>query len=590
MNITEFDNKTRYIMPVGTAILKENYKIASADEYFYKFIHTNTGLAFIDFIHEDDRAEFEEAAMRLAFGPQYVIVRFLTIENEYRIMLLKLTRDKRVVNGFSYINVYVDDIVGAMNKYEVNKIALIKYRRIMGLLDTSYFEYSFATNEFMIFYYANDKSYVMYRDSLDAWKDLMLEKYIPTEDDAKKLETLCMYLKDGVENFKLQFTTKFFSRSSRIDKVTFDGSTVFSSNERKLVAGVLTYNDNKVEQPYYATSAGMDAATGLMNKRAIMEYASHRISAGNAEELVLMVMDIDNFKLINDNYGHLYGDRVIQRIAETAKSIIGTRGVVARFGGDEFVVLLDKMDDESMTYLLETIFNNIKILFMDEYEELKVTISVGITKYPEDGRTYDELFLKADKALYVAKANGKNGYVVYNKNRHDNIEVGYGQTRIGGLKSGANNMQKRSMLTDILLELQKDGKKAVATSLPKLCDLFDINGINVFAGEKLENVCSFGKYIDKYPSLDVVEQDDYLKDISEYDVFQIADLSKKRDKSYYTYFLKNEISSTLHIIYRQDDEVLAIVTYDMFNTIIDWNDKSLEQLYTVGRLIGQAVN
>ncbi len=577
-------------MPVGMAILKSGYYIASADEFLYKYIDKNSDKPFVDLIHPDDRQEFIDGVKDLENGSKYLLLRFCTYEGNYKYMLFRLKYDGRVISGFRCIEVYVDDIIASMDKYVVNRVNLTKYRRAMSLVDYFFFDYTHRTNKINIYMYANDKSYMMQSGDLDEWKKDMLDNYIMTENDKTKFEAFYIYLKEGLETFKVQFATSFFSRSTRRDSVAVTGSTLFDTDGTRLVTGVINLNSKSVERPYYTTEASKDSATGLMNKRAIMEYSAHKLSEAKNKRLSLLVIDIDDFKSINDNYGHLFGDQVILRIAEILKRVVSTRGTVARFGGDEFVLLLENCDNEAIGYILQTVYSEIGLLFANEHSELNITISVGISNYPQDGNSYEELFLKADKALYIAKANGKNNYVLYDNDKHNEIEVISDRTRMKGLKSIASRVNRSVMYSDIVLMLSEQGEAAIPAVSAKISDLYDIAGISVFAGGNLELKYQYGKYVDKNERYTFLEEKEFVELINEDDMVVIENVKNYSNKAFFENYNRLEINANVTSIYRKNGEVKAVVTFDTFNTSHQWNDADVIALSAVGKLIGQKVS
>ncbi len=590
MDITKYNEKTRFLMPVGKAILKAGYYIASADEFLYKYIDNNKDRPFIDLIHPDDRQEFIDGVSDLENGSKYLFLRFFTVEGNYKYMLFRLKYDGRIISGFRCIEVYIDDVIASMDKYVVNRVNLTKYRRAMSMVDYFFFDYTYRTNKLNIYMYSNDKSYMMQSGDLDEWRQQMLEQFIMTETDRMKFETFCIYLKEGLETFKVQFATSFFSRSTRRDSVMVTGSTLFDSDGSRLVTGVINLNGKIVERPYYTTEASKDSATGLMNKRAIMEYSAHKLNEDKNKRLSLLVIDIDDFKSINDNYGHLFGDQVILRIAEILKRVVSTRGTVARFGGDEFVLLLENCDNEAIGYILQTVCSEIGLLFADEHSELNITISVGISNYPQDGNSYEELFLKADKALYIAKANGKNNYIIYDDAKHKDIEDVSDRTRMKGLKSVSSRVSRSIMYSDIVLMLSEQGEAAIAAAAAKLSDLYDIAGITVFAGDNLELKYRYGKYVGMVERYTLLEKKDYVELINEDDMVVIENIKNHSGKEFFENYNRMEINANVTSIYRKDGVVKAVVTFDTFNTSHQWSDSDIIALSAVGKLIGQKVS
>jgi diguanylate cyclase (GGDEF)-like protein len=123
----------------------------------------------------------------------------------------------------------------------------------------------------------------------------------------------------------------------------------------------------------------------------------------------VLLLDIDHFKRLNDTYGHPFGDQVLRRIGEVLRRTIYDTDFVARYGGEEFGVLLPRADPQGVMVKAERIRQAIeKEAFSHGLESLKVTVSIGLAAFPRDGQTPDEVVAAADRALYVAKDQGRN--------------------------------------------------------------------------------------------------------------------------------------------------------------------------------------
>jgi two-component system, cell cycle response regulator len=164
------------------------------------------------------------------------------------------------------------------------------------------------------------------------------------------------------------------------------------------------------------TMATTDGMTGLFNKRAMLEAAAQKVAAASrfGRKLSVLVTDIDFFKNVNDTYGHDVGDHVIKGLGEILKRQKRTTDVVARFGGEEFVILCEQTDEEGAQNLGERIREELgQTKFATPQGSLSVTCSVGVATFPAAGATWDELFKAADEALYVSKRSGRNRVSVW---------------------------------------------------------------------------------------------------------------------------------------------------------------------------------
>ena len=154
-----------------------------------------------------------------------------------------------------------------------------------------------------------------------------------------------------------------------------------------------------------------DFLTGLHNKQTL--ETAFNLEFSRAEryhtKLSILVLDLDCFKEINDRHGHLAGDRMLQHIGSILAQSIRSFDTAARFGGDEFVILLPETDKNEALELAERIRTKInREMFVVETSEIRLTVSGGVAAYPDDALSSKELFKCADKALYQAKHFGKN--------------------------------------------------------------------------------------------------------------------------------------------------------------------------------------
>jgi diguanylate cyclase (GGDEF)-like protein/PAS domain S-box-containing protein len=161
-----------------------------------------------------------------------------------------------------------------------------------------------------------------------------------------------------------------------------------------------------------------DALTGLPNRLMFGQLINHAIQAARRyqRQLAVFFIDLDRFKAINDSLGHEAGDQLLQEIAKRFKKSLRAVDVVGRLGGDEFIMLIEEMDElsqiENVAHkILSTAIQPIVLLG----EECRVTASIGISIYPRDGEDEQALMKNADMAMYVAKEEGKNNYQFYSK-------------------------------------------------------------------------------------------------------------------------------------------------------------------------------
>jgi diguanylate cyclase (GGDEF)-like protein len=155
----------------------------------------------------------------------------------------------------------------------------------------------------------------------------------------------------------------------------------------------------------------VDPLTGLFNRTFFFAAVDREIarSARSNRGFCLLMMDLDELKTINDKHGHYFGDRVLGGVGEVIRSGVRKIDTAARYGGDEFVVLLPETDPTGAYVLAEKVRIGVTELDIPvSGTALQPSISVGVVSYPDDGRTSDELLISADQAMYASKRGGKN--------------------------------------------------------------------------------------------------------------------------------------------------------------------------------------
>lgn len=155
-----------------------------------------------------------------------------------------------------------------------------------------------------------------------------------------------------------------------------------------------------------------DSLTGLYNKAATQEHIRAKLASAPEASFAFLILDIDNFKAVNDCFGHSAGDTVLARFAQTVEGHFRREDVVGRIGGDEFVVFLPMDDAASAEKKAADLVEALRMDVETDAGTCSLSASVGVAFAPESGRDFETLYRRADRALYHAKACGKNRYAV----------------------------------------------------------------------------------------------------------------------------------------------------------------------------------
>jgi diguanylate cyclase (GGDEF)-like protein/PAS domain S-box-containing protein len=194
--------------------------------------------------------------------------------------------------------------------------------------------------------------------------------------------------------------------------VEFIGRTLVYGDDRIRMSVVRDLRDRNAAQARIHHLAHHDVLTGLPNRLAFMERLAHQLERARAggAAVALLFIDLDHFKRVNDSLGHLVGDTLLQTVAARISACVRAGDLVARFGGDEFIVLLSDVGRDDVAQVALKLLNAVEVPVDAEGRAISVTPSVGIAMFPGDGDTPTELIKHADTAMYIAKARGRANY------------------------------------------------------------------------------------------------------------------------------------------------------------------------------------
>ena len=198
-------------------------------------------------------------------------------------------------------------------------------------------------------------------------------------------------------------------------------------------------------------AAHTDPMTGLLNKAASQEEIGKAIRTSPG---VMMMIDLDSFKLVNDIYGHNMGDRILIRFAEIIRSAIRSTDLAGRMGGDEFIAFCKHVTEEEVIaektrYINEELVKSAKE-YMGEDMSIPLGASIGAVPTPTEGTDFLAVYKKADRALYVVKENGKHGYNIYKEEKRkepDRITENTGVQSVMTILSERNRKKGAFMLS-----------------------------------------------------------------------------------------------------------------------------------------------
>ena len=314
----------------------------------------------------------------------------------------------------------------------------------------------------------------------------------------------------------------------------------------------------------------IDQLTGLVCRKNILEFVRYLID--NKEHFSLAIMDLDNFKTVNDTYGHTIGDDLLEKLGSDLIKYVGNNGLVGRFGGDEFLIItFNKNDYDSIHSFYRGMYQSKDVLrkhFISGPIDVFITGTLGSASFPKDASNFDDLFLMADKTLYRGKMKGRNCFIIYVHEKHKDLQIQkMANDDEATIIFNINNIFSSN---DSFYQKMIDVSEYLKTSLrldkiyyiDKNNKLFDTLNMSILAEElKLKNV-KFNNELYKT---------DYKYEVKEL--------------SFGEYIIKDEMTSLLATRIKAKNEVLGFVVFGLKRTAKIWANSEIAILLFLGKTI-----
>lgn len=401
-------------VPNSFATIDSKMLLKTEDEALRRFVGQDTQsmfASFMNYLHPDDEKVFRGALEELktkAMPQNVVMVRLTDCDQNYCWAVIILSCKTQLQDGETLYELHITDpndesghqMEDSKNEYSV----------FLDLMNGILFSYEISDKQISIFMSNGGQQLTLFSGPLEKWKEDMLDGKLDKEYETA-FSGFCRDLEMKRSSFSYTIRTSCFSNDDQMEQCTFKAQLVSGHGGEKILGCITSMNQQTAEQANLEYTR--DTGIPVLNKKSITDYAK-RAMAVSDNKVCLVILDLDNFKTVNDTMGHMVGDEVLLRTAEIIKAALGSHGILGRIGGDEMMIVFPQVESETeLRNTMRTIRSNIEWEYKDKYEGVHVTCSMGAAVYPDNGSSYDEIFSLADKMLYIAKSKGKNRYVIF---------------------------------------------------------------------------------------------------------------------------------------------------------------------------------
>lgn len=572
------------------------YNFVHGDERHYTMFGDNATASLDKLVYEEDWDTVKDFLSREVYD-EPCMARMLIDEGCYRYMLIYRVNGARSeyrARGSVRFFLTIKDVVLVSNKFIPYFNNLRKYRKFLSSINVKYFDYDVDNDIVSMYYYRGGHSHVIYKEPLSWWQPMVLEKKMVLMDDVGDFNKLCDMFRTCDREFDITIHTSMFSSDGKtMEPVCFKGSPFSDSLTVKMTSGIIFQPDNALVEVGNAEGEILDSYTGLLNKKTCTEAVIKEIDAarneGKTGNMYLCVIDIDDFKTVNDTYGHKFGDEVIMALANALRETYENNGILGRIGGDEFMCLLyDFTSVVDFKASLTDMRKDLKKDFEKRMPGYVFSVSIGIAVYPDYGMTYEELFKIADASLYIAKEKGKDRYIIYDKALHEqyineSTERGPGRMMADFMKP----IEKSRMAAEMIIRVVNGGRDVVRDVLDDLMDSMNLHGVILSMADEPQDMV-IGHYSKPMTKIGIWGVKKYLASFDENGINRINNVNALSYdfKDVYEGMRDYDICSTLQIKLMHGRKCVGIVCFDTFGAHRrKWSQEDISAVYMVCKAI-----
>ena len=593
VSMNRIDNK--YIEAI--CYFDSKYRFISGDERYFAMMGEVVECGLDKLVHRDDWDGFKDYLEREEYDEPY-ISRIMIGTECYRYFLfyrIKETRqDFRNKEAVKY-NFLVRDVVVLSDNFTMCFNNMRKYRHFLSCVEVKYFDYNMDNGWISIYTYESGHAQNIYKEPLDDWQKRIIDNKLVEKDGLDDFIKFCDFLRKGDVNFNVSFNTSMFSDDGKTsDLYSFRGELFTDGFSLNMVIGMAILSDGVQAEGIASVDAGLDPFTGLLNKKVIREVIEQELNeyekSQDKSEKYLCIIDIDDFKSVNDTYGHRFGDEVILALANGLKETFETYGLIGRVGGDEFLCFLSGFASviDFRTHMTD-MREKLKKKMAERMPGYSFSVSIGVATYPQNGATYEELFRIADGCLYIAKEKGKDRYIIYKEELHSaylNTSEGRNSGRV--VADFMKPIEKNQMASSMIVKIAKDGWSCVQSVLDDLMDRLNIHGISItFADDEHEDII-LGHYSEQRADIDFLGNKKYMKTFDEYGINKVDNTASLgyEFEDLYNSMKEYDLCSTLQIKLMKKRKCVGVASFDIFGEHRrKWSNEDVSVIYMVCKAV-----
>lgn len=585
----------------------ENLTILGTSNSFLKmFGYTSKDLeeqfqnSFLKMIYEKDIVDVRKVLRSLKESGSMFEIRFRIRSKEGNLIWVLANGRYVETNGHKIIYSSLLDITISQEKEEKMQLLLERHKIIMDQSEDIIWEWDIANDRMDIS--NNWQKKFGYEPIVDHVSDALGTSAIIHPEDIPRYRQALRKVHQGKAFHKME--VRFLKESGDYIWCNVKSTTQFDANGKPIrVIGVITdIDEERKQREELMDQAQRDTLTALYNKGATRNVIQSLLEMSKKERHALLIIDMDNFKYVNDTFGHVCGDTLLADVAAALRELFRSNDIIGRIGGDEFVVFMRNYrayaDVERKAV---DIINRFYNLLIDNGVDFPITCSIGIALYPKDGKNFQQLYCCADRALYYVKKHEKNGVAFYDLQMEESgcLEDGQIESSISSAidSNECENVLDQELIRYIFLLLY--GAVDTETAIGKIMELvgksYDVSRVYICESSEDGSLCNntfewcnegIVSGMDKVQQCSYEEDlDDYLENFDENGIFNCPDITILSEQVQ-TMFADQNIKSLLQCTITDGPEIKGLVGFDDCLITRYWTKDQEQKLMMIANILG----
>ncbi len=491
------------------------------------------------------------------------------------------------IKRIAYINIKIKHLIKQNKQLRKKYLANEEYYNIIS---------SFSDDIVFLFDTSDEKIIINWKNQISqiTYTEIIKEKKLVYPDDIPALENFFETLiqSKNADNIEIRIS---LDTNQNYNWYLLKAKTINTENNvLKIIVKAINIDKQKKETEILKIKAQRDQLTGLYNKETTYIKIENILKQFSQNSHAIFIFDIDNFKAVNDNFGHLFGDVVLSDVAYKMKSLFRTSDVLGRIGGDEFLACMRDINDEKLVInRAEEVNKALRHTINGDNLNCKISGSIGISIYPKDGRTLKELIKNADNALYNAKLNGKDCFQIFNASTPEQHYIQNSETR-----EEVHRVQKtfeENLLRYIfqILYQSSDVENAINLILGLVGKYYDVSRCYVFENTDDNLYCNntfewcndgIDSQIDNLQNIAYDNLDNYYDNFNENGIFYCKDINEIKPSVHKILALQN-VCSLLQCAIINNNKFKGYVGFDECKENRLWTEKEISTLTLVSKIL-----